>query len=115
MTPLRAVILFVLAALAEIGGAYLVWQGIRENRGIGWVGAGVVVLGAYGFIMSLQPDPNFSRIMAAYGGIFIAAALAWGAVFDGFRPDKWDIIGAIICLLGAAVIMWGPREAALDL
>lgn len=110
---LRAIILFILAAVAEIGGAYLVWLGLREHKGIAWVGAGVVVLAGYGLLMSLQPDPNFSRIMAAYGGIFIAAALAWGAMFEDFRPDRWDFVGAGICLLGAATIMWAPRASEL--
>lgn len=72
MTVLRSVSLFVLAALAEIGGAWLVWQGVREQRGLLWVGAGVIALGAYRFVATFQPDPNFGRILAAYGGIFVA-------------------------------------------
>jgi small multidrug resistance family-3 protein len=67
MTVTRSLLLFVLAALAEIGGAWLVWQGVREHRGSMWIGAGVVALGAYGFVATLQPDANFGRILAAYG------------------------------------------------
>lgn len=111
MTPLRSMLLFVLAALAEIGGAWLVWQGVREHRGLLWVGAGVIALGAYGLIATLQPDPNFGRILAAYGGVFVAGSLAWGMVVDKFRPDRWDVIGAVICLVGVAVIMYAPRPA----
>ncbi|WP_026929677.1 YnfA family protein [Glycomyces tenuis] len=105
----RSILLFALAALAEIGGAWLVWQGVREHRGILWIAAGVMALGAYGFVATFQPDPNFGRILAAYGGIFVAGSLAWGMAVDGFRPDRWDVVGAAICLLGVAVIMYAPR------
>ena len=108
MTVLRSIALFVLAAIAEIGGAYLVWQGIRERRGILFVGAGVIALGLYGFFATFQPSPHFGRILAAYGGVFVAGSLTWGVVFDGFQPDRYDIIGALICLIGVAVIMYAP-------
>lgn len=106
----RSVVLFVLAAVAEIGGAWLVWQGVRENRGLLWVGAGFVALGIYGLVATLQPDANFGRILAAYGGVFVAGSLLWGMLVDGFRPDRWDVIGAAVCLVGVAVIMYAPRE-----
>ena len=109
VTLARSLLLFVLAALAEIGGAWLVWQGVREDRGLAYVGAGVLALGAYGFAATLQPDPTFGRILAAYGGVFIAGSLAWGMALDGFRPDRYDLTGAGLCLLGVAVIMYAPR------
>ena len=109
MTVLRSVALFLLAALAEIGGAWLVWQGVREHRGLLFAGAGVLALGAYGFVATLQPDPNFGRILAAYGGVFVAGSLVWGMLVDGFRPDRWDVAGAALCLSGVAVIMYAPR------
>ncbi len=111
MTVLRSLLLFVVAALAEIGGAWLVWQGVREHRGLLFAGAGVIALGVYGFVATLQPDPNFGRILAAYGGIFVAGSLAWGMIVDGFRPDRYDLAGAGLCLLGVAVIMYAPRTA----
>lgn len=111
MTVLRSIALFVVAALAEIGGAYLVWQGVRQKRGLIYIGAGVVALGLYGFVATLQPSPHFGRILAAYGGVFVAGSLAWGVAFDRFRPDRYDIIGAVICLIGVAVIMYAPRAA----
>lgn len=109
MVVLRSIALFVLAAVAEIGGAWLVWQGWREQRGVLWIGAGIMALGLYGFVATFQPDPHFGRILAAYGGIFVAGSLAWGILVDGFRPDRFDIIGAVICLIGVAVIMYAPR------
>jgi small multidrug resistance family-3 protein len=105
----RSILLFVLAAVAEIGGAWLVWQGVREHRGLLWIGAGVIALGAYGFVATLQPDAHFGRILAAYGGVFVAASLAWGMAFDGFRPDRYDVAGAVVCLLGVVLIMYAPR------
>lgn len=105
----RSALLFALAALLEIGGAWLVWQGVREHRGALWIGAGVMTLGLYGFVATLQPDAEFGRVLAAYGGVFVAGSLAWGVVADGYRPDRWDITGALICLAGAAVIMYAPR------
>ncbi len=114
MLLLRSILLFLVAAVAEIGGAWLVWQGVRENRGLLWMGGGVIALGVYGFVATLQPDANFGRILAAYGGIFVAGSLLWGSVVDGFRPDRYDIWGAGICLVGVAVIMYAPRAGALD-
>ncbi|WP_311922705.1 YnfA family protein [Microbispora sp. H10836] len=110
MTVARSLLLFVVAALAEIGGAWLVWQGVREQRGLLWVGAGFVALGLYGLVATFQPDANFGRILAAYGGVFVAGSLIWGMVVDGFRPDRWDLIGAAVCLLGVLVIMYAPRD-----
>jgi small multidrug resistance family-3 protein len=109
MTIVRSMLLFTLAALAEIGGAWLVWQGVREHRGLGWIGAGILALGAYGFVATFQSDPHFGRVLAAYGGVFVAGSLVWGLVMDGFRPDHWDLAGAAICLVGVAVIMYAPR------
>ena len=111
MTTLRSLLLFAVAAIAEIGGAWLIWQGVREQKGLIWVGAGIAALAAYGFVATFQPDPNFGRILAAYGGVFVAGSLAWGVVLDKFRPDRYDLIGAAICLVGVAVIMYAPRAA----
>jgi small multidrug resistance family-3 protein len=108
-TVVRSIGLFVLAAVAEIGGAYLVWQAVRERRGWWLAVLGGVALFIYGFVATLQRDSNFGRILAAYGGVFVAGSLAWGVVFDGFRPDRYDVVGAAICLIGVAVIMYAPR------
>ncbi|RSM39341.1 YnfA family protein [Amycolatopsis balhimycina DSM 5908] len=107
---LRSILLFLAAAVLEIGGAWLVWQGVRENRGLLWIGGGVIALGLYGFVATLQPDAHFGRILAAYGGVFVAGSLAWGVIADGYRPDRYDVIGALLCLAGVAVIMYAPRS-----
>lgn len=106
---LRSVALFGLAALLEIGGAWLVWQSVRENRPWWVAGIGIIALGLYGFVAAFQPDASFGRILAAYGGVFVVGSLAWGAALDGFRPDRYDLIGATVCLAGVGVIMYAPR------
>lgn len=112
MTVLRISILFVLAAVAEIGGAWMIWQAVKENRG--WVFAviGVMALGAYGFLAALQPDANFGRVLASYGGVFIAGSLAWGIIVDGFRPTVWDWVGSAVALVGAAIIILAPAAVS---
>jgi len=109
VTVARSIALFVLAALAEIGGAWLVWQGWREHRGLWWIAAGVIALGAYGFVATFQPETHFGRVLAAYGGVFVAGSLLWGVLVDRFRPDRFDLIGAGLCLVGVAVIMYARR------
>jgi small multidrug resistance family-3 protein len=109
MSVARSLSLFGLAAVAGIGGAWLIWQGVREHRGLIWIGAGIAALAAYGFVATLQDGNHFGRILAAYGGIFVAGSLAWGIIADGFRPDRFDLIGAAVCLVGGGVIMYAPR------
>lgn len=109
MVAVRSLALFALAAVAEIGGAYLVWQGLRDDRGWAWVLLGGLGLTAYGVIATLQPEASFGRIFAAYGGVFIVGSILWGMAFEGFRPDRWDVIGGAVCLLGMALIMFAPR------
>lgn len=111
MTALRIGILFVLAAIAEIGGAWLIWQTVRESKPLWFAGLGVLALAAYGFVASLQPDANFGRVLAAYGGVFVAGSLAWGVFVDGFRPTTWDYVGSAVCLLGATIIIAAPAAA----
>lgn len=106
----RSILLFAAAALAEIGGAYLVWIGLRDGRGAWFVALGVLALGLYGVIATFQPDATFGRVLAAYGGVFIVGSIAWGVVFDDFKPDRFDLIGAAVCLIGVATIMYAPRS-----
>lgn len=105
----KSIALFAAAALAEIGGAYLVWVGLRDDKGPLVVALGVIALGLYGVVASFQPENEFGRVLAAYGGVFIVGSMVWGVAFDSFRPDRYDFIGAAVCLVGVAVIMYPPR------
>jgi small multidrug resistance family-3 protein len=102
----RSVALFLAAAVAEIGGAYLVWVGLREHKGPLFVALGFAALASYGVVATFQPSNEFGRVLAAYGGVFIVGSLLWGAAFDGFHPDRSDLLGALICLVGVGVIMY---------
>lgn len=101
---------FILAGLAEIGGGYLVWLTLREGRPLwyGLLGGAILVL--YGVIPTFQPETNFGRVYAAYGGIFVVISTLWGWQVDKKTPDSYDWIGAAVCLLGIAIIMWAPRR-----
>ena len=111
MEILRSIALFGLAGLCEIGGGYLVWQWLREGRGVGVGALGGLILILYGVIPTLQPA-HFGRVYAAYGGIFVVLSLLWGWRFDHTRPDVFDVIGAAVCLIGVAIIMYAPRGSA---
>ncbi|HYN87135.1 MAG TPA: YnfA family protein [Ardenticatenaceae bacterium] len=107
MPLLRALLLFLLAGVAEIGGGWLVWQWLREGKGI-LVGVfGGAILFLYGVIPTWQAEPVFGRLYAAYGGIFVILSLLWGWWVDEWRPDRFDILGAAFALTGVAIIMWG--------
>jgi small multidrug resistance family-3 protein len=106
---LRSVLLFVLAGLAEIGGGWLVWQWLRTGWSLSWGLLGGAVLFLYGVLPTLQTEPAFGRVYAAYGGIFIILSILWGYGVDGWRPDRFDLLGAIIALVGVVVIMWGRQ------
>lgn len=100
--------LFFLAALFEIGGGYLVWLWLRENKGIVFGLLGGLTLAVYGIIPTFQ-HANFGRVYAAYGGVFIVSSLIWGALVDQKRPDKYEIIGALISLVGVLIMFYIPR------
>ena len=106
---LKSILLFALAALAEIGGTYLIWQWRNGSKPASFALAGAVVLFLYGVIQTAQTF-TFGRAFAAYGGVFIATATLWGWWVDGRTPDRWDWAGIIICLFGAGIILWGPRR-----
>jgi small multidrug resistance family-3 protein len=108
MDILKSLFYFVLAGLLEIGGGYLVWLWLREDKSIGLGLLGGITLILYGVIPTLQPAA-FGRVYAAYGGVFIFLALLWGWKIDKITPDKFDLIGAFIALIGVVIIMYWPR------
>lgn len=105
-----AIILFILAGLAEIGGGYLVWLWIREGKHYLYGVIGSMTLVLYGLIPTLQNFPTFGRVYAAYGGVFIILSVLWGWWVDKKTPDIYDWIGAGICLIGVSIMLWGPRH-----
>ena len=108
MDIIRSIGLFLLSGLCEIGGGYLVWLWLREGKSI-WIALiGGVILVLYGIVATFQPA-NFGRVYAAYGGIFIVMAVFWGWMVDRKTPDRFELIGAFIALLGTAIIMYWPR------
>lgn len=108
METVKSLFFFILAGLFEIGGGYLVWLWLREGRSVWLALAGAAVLVLYGVIPTLQ-TAHFGRVYAAYGGIFIVLSLLWGWRVDGVAPDRLDLLGGLIALLGVAVIMYWPR------
>ncbi|MFT5874063.1 MAG: small multidrug resistance family-3 protein [Clostridium sp.] len=110
MEIFKSLFYFVLAGIFEIGGGYLVWQWLRDGKSI-WYGlAGAIGLIIYGVVPTLQPpSASFGRVYATYGGIFIVLSLLWGWKIDNVFPDKFDLIGGAISLIGVLVIMYYPR------
>jgi len=106
---IKSALLFVLAGLVEIGGGYFVWLWLREKKSAVLGVAGAIILVLYGVIPTLQDYPNFGRVYAAYGGVFIVLSLLWGWFIDKKKPDKYDWIGSCVALIGAAIIIWTPR------
>lgn len=99
------------AAVAEIAGCFAFWAWLRLDRSVVWVLPGVASLVLFAWLLTLVDTLAAGRAYAAYGGVYIAASLVWLRVVEGVRPDRWDVIGAAICLIGAAVIVAGPRPA----
>ena len=109
MEILRSTLLFLVAGLCEIGGGYLVWIWLRNGRAL-WVGLlGGLVLVLYGIVPTFQSFPHFGRVYAAYGGVFVVLSVLWGWWIDGVRPDRFDAAGSAVCLVGVAIILYGPR------
>ncbi len=110
MELLKSIFYFVLAGLFEIGGGYLIWLWLRDGKNI-WYGLiGAIDLIIYGVIPTLQPpSANFGRVYAAYGGIFIVLSIIWVWKVDNVLPDKFDLIGGFIALIGVLIIMYYPR------
>lgn len=111
MEIVKSLFYFLLAGLFEIGGGYLVWLWLRGGKSFWYGAAGALVLILYGIVPTLQPpNASFGRVYAAYGGIFIVLSILWGWKVDKVAPDRFDLIGGFIALIGVAVIMYYPRS-----
>jgi small multidrug resistance family-3 protein len=104
----KTILIFISAGLCEIGGGYLIWIAVREGKSPWYAALGAILI-LYGYIATLQTS-NFARVYATYGGFFIVLSLLWAWKFDRFVPDKFDIVGAIVALVGVAIIYYAPRN-----
>ncbi|OCX61185.1 hypothetical protein BFP70_15840 [Thioclava sp. SK-1] len=102
--------LYMIAALAEIAGCFAVWAWLRSGHSIFWLIPGIGSLVLFAYLLTLSPADTAGRAYAAYGGIYIAASLGWMWSAEGQAPDRWDLIGLLLCLCGAAIILWAPRS-----
>lgn len=103
---------YVIAAIAEIAGCYSFWIWLRLGRSAWWIVPGMLSLALFAFALTLVQIDAAGRAYAAYGGVYIAASLVWLWAVEGLRPDRWDVLGGAVCLLGAAIILFGPRAGS---
>jgi small multidrug resistance family-3 protein len=102
-------VVYLAAAAAEIAGCFAFFAWWRLGKSMLWLVPGTASLIAFAFLLALVEAPPAGRIFAAYGGVYVAASLAWLWLAEGFRPDRFDLAGAVLCLVGAAVIIAAPR------
>ncbi len=105
------VIAYIAAALTEIAGCFAFWAWLRLDKSPLWLAPGIASLCAFAYLLTLVDSEHAGRAYAAYGGIYIVSALLWLWMVEGTWPDRWDVLGAALCLAGAAIILWGPRAA----
>jgi small multidrug resistance family-3 protein len=102
--------LYLAAAIAEIGGCFAFWAWLRLGKSVFWIFPGIISLIAFAFLLTRIETLFAGRTFAAYGGVYIVASLLWLWTIEGQRPDKWDILGALICITGAIIILFGQRQ-----
>ena len=107
----RVMWIYGAAAIAEIAGCFSFWAWLREGRAVWWVAPGVASLALFAWLLTLVDTSAAGRAYAAYGGVYICASLAWLWAVEGVRPDRWDLLGGTISIVGAALILLGPRGA----
>jgi len=106
---MKTALVYAGAAIAEIAGCFAFWAWLRLGHSILWLVPGMVSLAAFAFLLTLIDSAAAGRAYAAYGGVYIVSSLIWLWLVEGVQPDRWDLSGAAICLVGAAVIIAGPR------
>lgn len=109
MTAPGTLAIYICAALAEIAGCFAVWAWMRQGASMLWLVPGILSLAVFAWLLTLAPSDFAGRAYAAYGGIYIAASLVWLWAVEKQRPDAWDLSGAMLCLLGAAIVLFAPR------
>ncbi len=102
-------LVYIAAAVAEIAGCYAFWAWLRLDKPSWWLVPGIASLCLFAYLLTLVDAEHAGRTYAAYGGVYIAASVAWLWIAEGIKPDRWDAIGAAVCLAGAAIILFGPR------
>lgn len=108
---MRSILIYIVAALAEIAGCFSFWAWLRMDKSPWWLIPGCASLGLFAYALTLVDAADAGRAYAAYGGIYIGSALLWLWLAEGVRPDLWDLGGAALCLIGAAVILFAPHRA----
>jgi small multidrug resistance family-3 protein len=104
-------LIYLAAALAEIAGCFAFWAWLKLDRSPLWLAPGILALCLFAWLLTLVEAEHAGRAYAAYGGIYILSALGWLWMAEGVKPDRWDAIGVAVCLVGASIILWGPRTA----
>ena len=108
--PMKTVLIYFAAALAEIAGCFAFWAWFRLDKSVFWLAPGMLSLAAFAWLLALSPADQAGRAYAVYGGVYIVSSLLWPWGVEGHRPDQWDVVGAVICLVGAGIILWAPRS-----
>jgi len=103
------IVIFLSAAIAEISGCFAFWAWLKLGKSVWWLGPGLMSLALFAYLLTRIDSPAAGRVYAAYGGIYILASLMWLWMIEGIRPDRWDLSGALLCLVGATLIIAGPR------
>jgi small multidrug resistance family-3 protein len=104
-------LIFLLAALGEISGCYAFWAWLRLGKSIGWIVPGVVALVGFAIALTRVDASNAGRVYAAYGGVYILSSLIWLWIAEGIKPDRWDLLGVAIALVGTIVILFSPHHS----
>ena len=102
---------YIAAALAEIAGCFAFWAWLRLDKPVWWIVPGMAALALFAYLLTLVEAEHAGRTYAAYGGVYIVSAILWLWAVEGAKPDRWDLIGGLVCLGGAAIILFGPRPA----